>query len=74
MSFSDQDHDCQPEEQVAGIIVTLHLDALRPLCPQRDEAALQAMLKHHAQAIAAHMIGAGMEAAGHLFRSDGGPS
>ena len=72
MRQSHEEHECEPEEQVAGIIVTLHLDLIRPLWPTRDEATVRAMLLRHAPAIAARMISAGADAAAHLFDFDGG--
>ena len=72
MSHAPEEHECEPGEQVAGIVVTLHLDLIRPLWPTRDEATVRAMLLRHAPAIAARMVGAGAEAAAHLFDFDGG--
>ena len=72
MSHAQGEHECEPEEQVAGIIVTLHLDLIRPLWPTRDEATVRAMQLRHAPVIAASMISAGADAAAHLFDFDGG--
>ena len=72
MSHAYDEHECEPEEQVAGIVVTLHLDLIRPLWPTRDEATVRAMLLRHASAIAARMITAGADATAHLFDFDGG--
>ena len=68
------DHQCESEDVVAGLEVMLHLELIRPLCPQHDERTLRVLLQRHAQPIAAHMIGAGIEAAVHIFASEGGTS
>lgn len=68
------DHECEPEDVVAGLEVVLHLDLIRPLCPQHDERTLRVLLQRHAQPIAAHMVGAGIEAAVHIFSCEGGAS
>ena len=69
--MSDKQNEFDGE--LGGIVVTLHLYAMRPICPVKDDAALQSLLLLHAPAIAACMISAGLEAAGHLFQSEGGP-
>lgn len=70
----DRPHQCEPEDVVAGLMVTLYLDVIRPLCPQHSEAALRRLMQQHAEPIAAHMVSAGIEAAVHLFNAKGGPS
>lgn len=68
------EHQCEPEDVVTGLEVRLHLDLIRPLCPQHDERMLRVLLQRHAEPIAAHMIGAGIQAAVHIFASEGGMS
>lgn len=70
----EQDHECEPDDHAACIIVELYVDAIHPLCPHRDKAALAALLEQHGHAIAAHMFSAGVEAAARLFQTDGGLS
>lgn len=68
------DHECEFEEVVAGLIVTLHLDLIRPLCPQQTERELRELMQRHAAPIAAQMVSAGIAAAVHLFTTSGGAS
>ncbi|MGB7158988.1 MAG: hypothetical protein WBD40_13025 [Tepidisphaeraceae bacterium] len=68
------DHECEPEDVCAGLMVTLYLDLIRPLCPQHDERTLRELLQRHAEPIAAHMVSAGIQAAVQIFRNDGGAS
>jgi hypothetical protein len=70
----NSDHQCEHEDVVMGLEVMLHLDLIRPLCPQHDERTLRVLLQRHAKPIAAHMIGAGIQAAVHIFTSEGGVS
>lgn len=68
------DHECEPEDVVAGLMVTLHLDLIRPLCPQHDERTLRQLMQRHAEPIAAYMVSAGIQAAVQMFQNDGGAS
>ncbi|MBA3777084.1 MAG: hypothetical protein H0X11_11695 [Betaproteobacteria bacterium] len=68
------DHECEPEEVCAGLMVTLYLDLIRPLCPQHNEQMLRQLMQQHAQPIAAHMVSAGITAAAQLFNAAGGSS
>jgi hypothetical protein len=72
--MSIPDHECEPEEVCAGLVVALHLDLIRPLCPQHDEKTLRKLMERHAEPIAAHMMSAGLAAAAKLFNGDGGSS
>jgi hypothetical protein len=65
------DHECEPEEVCAGLIVTLYLDLIRPLCPQHDDRTLRELMQRHAAPIAAHMVSAGITAAVQLFNGKG---
>ncbi|HEY1686481.1 MAG TPA: hypothetical protein VGG19_17085 [Tepidisphaeraceae bacterium] len=67
-------HQCEPEEVCEGLLVALHIDLLRSLCPQHNERALRELIQRHAKPIADHMISAGVTAAMHLFNGDGGLS
>ncbi len=68
------DHECEAEDVVAGLMVTLYLDLIRPMCPQHSELALRELMQRHAQPIAAHMVSAGITAAVQLFNETGGPA
>ena len=68
------DHECEAEDVVAGLMVTLYLDLIRPLFPEVDEATVRLLLERHAMPIAAHMVSAGIEAAVQLFNTKGGPA
>lgn len=68
------EHECEPEEVCAGLVVPLDLDLIRPLCPQHDERTLRQLLERHAQPIAAHMVAAGVTAAVQLFNGKAGQS
>jgi hypothetical protein len=68
------DHKCEPEDVCAGLMVTLYLDLIRPLCPQHDDRTLRELMQRHAEAIAAHMVSAGVTAAVQLFNGKGGMS
>ena len=72
--MSDQPHECEAEDVCTGLIVTLDLDLIVPLCPHRDERTLRRLLEQHAGTIAACMIDAGVEAAARLFNDNGGLS
>lgn len=67
-------HQCEPEDVCAGLMVTLYLDLLRPLCPQHNEKVLRKLMQQHAEAIAGHMVSAGVTAALQLFNGNGGLS
>ena len=67
-------HECEAEAVVAGLMVTLYLDLIRPLCPQHNEQMLRQLMQQHAQPIAAHMVSAGITAAVQLFNETGGPA
>ncbi len=67
------DHECEPEDVVAGLMVTLNLDLIRPMCPQHGERKLRELMQRHAQPIAAHMVSAGITAAVQLFNATEGP-
>jgi len=66
-------HECEPEDVVAGLMVTLYLDLIRPMCPQHGERKLRELMQRHAQPIAAHMVSAGITAAVQLFNATEGP-
>jgi hypothetical protein len=72
--MNSKDHRCEPEDGCAGVIVTLHLDAIRPLCPQHDYRKLRELMEKFAEPIAAHMVSAGISAAVQLFNNPGSPS
>ncbi len=67
------DHECEAEDVVAGLMVTLYLDLIRPMCPQHSDLALRELMQRHAQPIAAHMVSAGITAAVQLFNATEGP-
>jgi hypothetical protein len=71
---TDDQHECEAEDVCAGLMVTLYLDLIRPLCPQHSEQSLRQLLQQHAQPIAAHMVSAGITAAAQLFNQGGGLS
>jgi len=62
-------HECEAEDIVAGLMVTLYLDLIRPMCPQYGERELRELMQRHAQPIAAHMVSAGITAAVQLFNA-----
>jgi len=68
------DHECEPEDVVAGLMVTLYLDLIRPMCPQHGERKLRELMQRHAQPIAAHMVSAGITAAVQLFNAGENPN
>ena len=68
------DRKCEPEDVIAGLMVTLYLDLIRPMCPQHSNHALRELMQRHAQPIAAHMVSAGITAAVQLFNETGGPA
>lgn len=68
------DHECDPEDVVAGLMVTLYLDLIRPMCPQHGERELRELMQRHAQPIAAHMVSAGITAAVQLFNATEEPN
>jgi hypothetical protein len=70
----DAEHQCEPEEVCAGLIVTLYLDLIRPLRPQHDDQTLRRLMRRYAQPIAAHMVSAGISAAVQLFNEKAEPS
>jgi hypothetical protein len=71
---SKPDHKCEPEDVCAGLIVALHLDLIRLLCPQHGDRKLRELMQKHAEPIAAHMIASGIEAAVQLFNDKQGMS
>jgi hypothetical protein len=71
---SKPDHNCEPEDVCAGLIVALHLDLIRPLCPQHGDRKLRELMQKHAEPIAAHMVSAGISAAVQLFNNTEGMS
>ena len=70
----NEDHECEPEDVCAGLMVTLYLDLIRPVCPQHSEKKLRELLQRHAEPIAAHMVSAGIQVAAQLFQSNGDAS
>lgn len=72
--MNSADHQCEPEDVCAGLIVTLHLDLIRPLCPQYDYRKLRELMQKHAEPIASHMVAAGISAAVQLFNNSGSAS
>ena len=66
-----EDNECEHEDVCAGLMVTLYLDLIRPLCPQHSEKTLRELLQRHAEPIAAHMVSAGIQTAVQLFKSNG---
>ena len=68
------DHECEREEVCDGVLVALHFNAIRPLCPQHDERTVRELIQQHAEAITAHIVSAGMEAAVRLFNGQKGMS
>jgi hypothetical protein len=65
--MTSKDHQCEPEEVCAGLIVTLDLDLIRPLCPQHEDRKLRELMQKHAEPIALHMVSAGVSVAVRLF-------
>lgn len=70
--MSDPHHECDFEEMVSGLSVSLDIDSIRRVCPQYDEWALGKLLEQHAATIAAHMVSAGLGAAAQLFNHERG--
>ena len=65
-----EEHQCEAEDVVAGLMVTMHLDLISPMFPQYDNKVLRGMLQKYADPIAAHMVSAGVQAAVQLFQTE----
>ena len=72
--MNDHPHECEPEEVCEGLIVELHLDLIRPVCPQHDDRTLRELIQQHAEPIAMHMVAAGIAAAAQMFKGKEGLS
>lgn len=65
----DPEHECEPEDVCAALMVTLYLDRIRPMCPNFEDRKLRELMQQHAEAIASHMVSAGITAAVQLFNN-----
>ncbi len=45
----DPGHECEPEEVCAGLMVTLYLDLIRPMCPNFEDRKLRKLMQQHAE-------------------------
>jgi hypothetical protein len=68
---NEDGHVCEPEDRLEGIIVGIHIERLRMLCPGLDEASLLRRVERHGAVIAHEMLEAGLAAAERLFASEG---
>ena len=70
--MSESDHECEFEELVSGLAVSLDFESIQRVCPQHDARTLGMLLERHAVTIAAHMVSAGLSATAQLFNQEKG--